>query len=198
MIDRHDLTALIGSRICHDLISPIGAIGNGVELLMMDSGAHGAEIALIAESVAHANARIRFFRVAFGAAGQDNRIARAEVQGILTDLTRGGRTQIGWTSDADVARAEVKLAFLLLMCIESALPYGGRVRVVADGASWLMEAEATRLKIDADLWEVLSNPAAAVQIGPAQVHFALVPEELAHQGRKLAVKIADQVIRLAF
>jgi histidine phosphotransferase ChpT len=198
MIDRHDLMALIGSRICHDLISPIGAIGNGVELLMMDSGTHGAEIALIAESVAHANARIRFFRIAFGGAGQDHRIARSEVQGILTDLTRGGRLQIGWTSDADVARAEVKLAFLLLMCIESALPYGGRVRVVADGPNWLMEAEATRLKIDADLWEVLSNPGAAVQIGPAQVHFALVPEELAHQGRKLAVKIADQVIRLAF
>jgi histidine phosphotransferase ChpT len=63
-----ELTSLIGSRICHDLISPLGAIGNGVELLAMSEVAKGPEMSLIAESVENANARIRFFRVAFGAA----------------------------------------------------------------------------------------------------------------------------------
>jgi histidine phosphotransferase ChpT len=198
MIDRHDLTALIGSRICHDLISPIGAIGNGVELLMMASSAHGPEIALIAESVANATARIRLFRVAFGAANAGQRIGRAEVQEILTEITRGGRMQIGWTSGSDADRAAVKLAFLLLLCLETALPYGGRVRVVTEGRGWLIEAEAAKLKIDHDLWEVLSNPSANAQIGPAQVHFALVPEELAYQARNLVVKITDQTIRLEF
>jgi histidine phosphotransferase ChpT len=198
MIDRHDLTALIGSRICHDLISPIGAIGNGVELLMMESGAQGPEMSLIAESVANATARIRFFRVAFGAAQAGQRIGRAEVQDILTEITRGGRMQIGWTSGSDANRAAVKLAFLLLLCVETALPYGGRVRVVDEGKGWLIEAEAARLKIDPDLWEVLSNPRAGFQVGAAQVHFALVPEELTHQSRSLVVKISDQTIRLEF
>ncbi len=198
MIDRHDLIALIGSRICHDLISPIGAIGNGVELLAMERGTQGPEIALIAESVAHANARIRFFRVAFGAASRDQRIARNEVQDILNGVTRGGRLQIGWTSGRDAARPEVKLVFLLLQCVESALPYGGRVRVVAEDKTWLIEAEATKLKIDHALWEVLSNPSAQAQIGPAQVHFALAPEELAHQGRSLVLTITDQTIRMLF
>jgi histidine phosphotransferase ChpT len=198
VIDRHDLTALIGSRICHDLISPIGAIGNGVELLMMESGPQAPEVALIAESVAHANARIRFFRLAFGATSMDQRIARNEVNDILAGVTRGGRVQIGWTSASDAGRAEVKLAFLLLQCVESAMPYGGRVRVVAEDRAWLIEAEASKLKIDHDLWEVLSNPAAQAQIGPAQVHFALVPEEMAYQGRSLVVKITDQTIRLEF
>jgi histidine phosphotransferase ChpT len=69
MSDQPDLAALIGSRICHDLISPIGAIGNGVELLLMEASGKGPELSLISESVAAANARIRFFRVAFGAAG---------------------------------------------------------------------------------------------------------------------------------
>jgi histidine phosphotransferase ChpT len=196
MIDRNDLPALIGSRICHDLISPIGAIGNGVELLLMDGATRSPEIALIAESVANANARIRFFRVAFGAASAEQRMARSEVQDILTETTRGGRTQVGWTSQTDVARDGVKLAFLLLMCAESAMPYGGRIRIVADGNRWLLEAEATKLKIDPDLWEVLSNPHAPTAIGPAQVHFALVPEELTRQGRTLTLTIADQVIRL--
>ena len=59
MPDKPDLTALLGSRICHDLISPIGAISNGVELLLMDNVAKGPEMTLIAESVANANARIR-------------------------------------------------------------------------------------------------------------------------------------------
>ena len=126
MPDRPDLTALIGSRICHDLISPIGAIGNGVELLMMDGVTKGPEIALIAESVANANARIRFFRVAFGASSTDQRIGRPEVLAILSDLTRGGRLSIDWRGPADLPRREVKLAFLLIQCLESAMAFGGK------------------------------------------------------------------------
>ena len=92
--DKPDLAALIGSRICHDLISPIGAIGNGVELMLMDGAPKAPELALISESVANANARIRFFRVAFGAATGDQRIAAPEVLSILSDLTKGGRLKI--------------------------------------------------------------------------------------------------------
>ena len=59
-----DLAALVGSRICHDLISPIGAIGNGVELLALTDGDTGAEMELISESVQNASARIRYLRIA--------------------------------------------------------------------------------------------------------------------------------------
>ena len=59
-----DLAALVSSRICHDLISPIGAINNGLELLNMSGLAHdGPEIQLIGDSVKSARARIRFFRI---------------------------------------------------------------------------------------------------------------------------------------
>ncbi len=113
MQDKPDLAALIGSRICHDLISPIGAIGNGVELLMMDGAAKTPELALIAESVANANARIRFFRVAFGAAGGDQRIAKGEVAGIIADMTRrtvAGR--VGEPCRSVAARGEAGLPAL--------------------------------------------------------------------------------------
>ena len=69
--DAIELNDLIGSRICHDLISPLGAIGNGVELLTMSGMTEVPEMTLISESVENANARIRFFRIAFG-----GRIAR--------------------------------------------------------------------------------------------------------------------------
>ena len=140
MQDKPDLAALIASRICHDLISPIGAIGNGVELLAMDAGAQRPEMALISESVANANARIRFFRVSFGAASGDQRIARSEVMSVLTDLTRGGRISYAWTSVADLPRREVRLAFLLLQCVETALSYGGKVAVTRDEMGWTIEA----------------------------------------------------------
>ena len=198
MPDRPDLTALIGSRICHDLISPIGAIGNGVELLMMDGATKGPEIALIAESVANANARIRYFRVAFGAAGRDQRIGRGEVGSIIEDTTRGGRMVVDWQTPQDLARREVKLAFLAIQCCETAMPYGGRIRVEKGEARWTLTSQATRMRIDTAVWDVLSNPGAATDLTPAHVHFALLPEEATRQGRRLAVELRETEIRISF
>ncbi|MDT8855123.1 histidine phosphotransferase family protein [Paracoccaceae bacterium Fryx2] len=197
MPEKPDLTALLGSRICHDLISPIGAIGNGVELLMMDGSTRGPEIALISESVANAKARIRFFRVAFGSASADQRIGSPEVKAILSDLTRGSRLVIDWQSPADLPRREVKLVFLLIQCLETAMAYGGRVTVERHDHRWTVTGHATKMKIDPDLWEVLSNPAAMVTVSAAQVHFALIPEELTRQHRRLIAEIRDTEIRLS-
>lgn len=198
MTDRPDLTALLGSQICHDLISPIGAIGNGVELLIMDGMARGPEMALIAESVANANARIRFFRIGFGASSPDQRIGRSEILSILADLTKGGRLAIEWNGPSDQSRREVKVAFLLLMCLETAMAYGGSVTVERPETRWHLVARAAKMRVDPDLWEVLSNPAAPYAVTPAQVHFALLPEELAQLGRKLTVEIREGEIRLSF
>lgn len=198
MNDKPDLAALIASRICHDLISPIGAIGNGVELLAMEPGGQSPEMALISESVANANARIRFFRISFGAASGDQRIARSEVLSVLTDLSRGGRVSFAWTSPSDLSRREVRLAFLLLQCLETAMAYGGKVQVLRDDSGWTIQAEAPRLKIDPALWEVLTEPRAPAEIGAGQVHFALVPDELARQGRRLVTEISETSIRLRF
>lgn len=199
MQDKPDLAALIGSRICHDLISPIGAIGNGVELLMLDRiAAASPELALVAESVANANARIRFFRIAFGAAGSDQRIARAEVVSVLTDMTRGGRLQVDWISPIELPRREVKLAFLLLQCLETAMAYGGQIRIELSEAGWRMEGTAPRLKLDPAPWEVLTERHAPPEITAAQVHFALVPGELHAQGRRLVTELSETRIHLTF
>ena len=196
--DRPDLAALVGSRICHDLISPIGAIGNGVDLMLMEGAAKGPEMALITESVGHANARIRFFRVAFGASGADQRIGRSEVLSVISDMTHGGRVQIDWASPADLSRRDVKLVFLLILCLESALPYGGRVQVERGEARWSLRATAGKLKVDQALWEGLINPAALTEIGPAQVQFLLVPDEITRQHRRLTTELGVTEINLSF
>ena len=196
--DKADLAALLGSRICHDLISPIGAISNGVELLMMDGGVKGPEMALISESVANANARIRFFRVAYGASSPDQRISRSEVTAILSDLLRGGRLSVDWQSPNDVSRREVKLVFLLIQCLETAMPYGGRIAVEMADGRWSLVAQSQKLRVNPDLWEVLSNPAAPADIGASQVHFLLVPVECSRQHLRLTADIREAEIRLSF
>ena len=198
MSDRPDLTALLGSRICHDLISPIGAISNGVELLMMEGATTSPEIALILDSVTHANARIRFFRVAFGVSGGDQRVGRAEVLAILTDLTRGGRISIDWDTPPDLNRRDVKLAFLLIQCLESALAYGGRIEVRQTDGRWQIIGRAAKLRIEPALWDMLVNPGATGEIGPAQVQFLLVPEEFNRQHRRLTAQLSEAEIRLSF
>lgn len=192
-----DLIALVGSRICHDLISPLGAIGNGLELLMMSGGAPGPELSLISESVTNANARIRFFRISFGAAAPGQVVPRAEVRSVLDDMTRGGRLKIDWDVAGDTGRAEVKLAFLALQCLESALPFGGRIRATTDGGLWQIAAEAPRLKVDPAPWALLRG-AAEGEVTAAHVQFALLPAELARQGRRLGVQIDETAIVLRY
>jgi histidine phosphotransferase ChpT len=197
MSETPDFPALIASRICHDLISPIGAIGNGVELLTMEQGGTARpEFALIAASVANANARIRLFRIAFGAATGDQRIARNEVLSILTDLGHAGRVTHAWTSQGDLARREVRLVFLLLLCLESVLPYGGRVEVIQSGTFWTISAEAQRTRIDPGLWALLTEPDAVAPVEAGQVHFALVGRDLARLGRTLHAEIGPTFLRL--
>jgi histidine phosphotransferase ChpT len=203
-----DLTALLGSRICHDLISPLGAIGNGVELLTLSGAAVGPEITLISESVANANARIRFFRVAFGAASGGQSIARSDLRGILDDITRGGRLTIDWQAAGDPDRSTAKLMFLLIQCLETALAYGGRITVTLDHGVWSASASASKLKIDAALWSSFRSvgarpfapppPGWDTLITPALVHFALVPHVLTRLDHTLAIDIGEVEITLRF
>ena len=130
-----NLAELIGSRICHDLISPIGAITNGLELLEMVGAVQGPEMELISGSVGSAGARIRFFRVAFGSAS-DQPLGRTEASELLKDVERAGRVRVNWHLTEAVPRNQVKLAFLALMCCESAMPFGGEVTIDQNVESW--------------------------------------------------------------
>ena len=194
-----DLTALVGSRICHDLISPLGAIGNGVELLALTGGrGGGAEIALISESVASANARIRFFRVAFGAAEAGQSMGRGEIVSILEDAGRTGKVRVGWRVPGDVTRPEAKLAFLLLQCFETAMPFGGDVEVRSERGRWSMIGRAEKLRADPALWGALAEAATEAPMTPAQVHFALAPEVARRLDRRLEPTLGESRIEVAY
>ncbi len=193
-----DLTALVGSRICHDLISPLGAIGNGVELLELSGLADSPEMALISESVQNAKARIRLFRIAFGAAQDGQQVAESEIRAVLDPGSDTRKVDISWTPTGEQPRGSVKLAFLVLQCMESAMPWGGQIVVNEQDGHWSLWAEAERLNIDPALWALLTDPDGAMDVLPAQVHFALIAPELARQGREAEVHLAEQSINVLF
>ena len=177
---------MLGSRICHDLISPLGAIGNGVELLGLTGTDATPELELIAQSVDMATARIRFFRIAFGAAAADQGVPLDEIRGIVAQLSAAGRISIRWSVGSGLIRPRVKLAFLLLQCLESAMPFGGDITVEAapDGA-WVLTGTADRLQIEDEPWRLLDAPESDAPISAALVHFALVAPAATDAGRSV-------------
>ncbi len=194
-----DIASLLGSRICHDLISPIGAISNGVELLRMSGEMSGPELELISESVENANARIRFFRVAFGAGSPDHMMSAGDVRAILADLSRGTRLSIEWTIDRDMPRDQVKLAFLLIQCLEVALPRGGAIKIRNEAVNWIGIAEADRINFAQELWTGLTEPSSvAAEIKPSEIQFLILSLLLADAGRSAAVEHRDTEIHVRF
>jgi len=190
-----DLAALVGSRIAHDLASPLGAIANGIELLGLTGAPDSPELALISESVDAPNARIKAFRIAFGAAAPDQVVKAADVAALLAPRPER-KTSIDWRgTEGDVPRPAVKLVMLALMCCETAMPRGGQVRIEPDGDGWQIHASAERLSLEPALWATLTgDPNGA--IAPAQVQFALLALETRAQSRRLSVAFGETEIRI--
>lgn len=190
-----DLATLVGSRICHDLISPIGAIGNGLELLSLTDGDKGPEMDLINDSVQNANARIRFYRIAYGAASADQMLSKSEILSIITILARNGRFTYFWQVDQERPRREIRCALLLLQCFDAAMPVGGDIHVSLNDDHWVLSAESHRFNINPDLWDQIGQPTNGYPYSAAQVQFALLPGFLAEADRQLQVSIsADKII----
>ena len=192
------LAALIGSRICHDLISPIGAVTNGIELMALSNGTQGPEMALVAASAANANARICLFRLAFGMAGEGQRTAADEIRTILKDVYGDSRIVVNWHPDGDFARAEAQAALLGLLCAESAVGLGGEITVTQENDAWKITASSPRLKAEPDLWAGLTNPADLPDIAPRDVQFMLLPDHLTRLGRFCRYSLTETSVSLEF
>ena len=196
-----DLAALLGSRLCHDLVSPLGAIGNGVELLEMSPDfpaiAQSPELRLIAESVAAARSRIQAFRMAFGQAQGGQRIARNEVQKLLDGASAQGRLRTQLEAEGDFARSEIRMVMLALMCLETAMPWGGRVIVLHRMPGWQLVDDSDRMRPDPDLWAWLGQGQPRPP-APSEVQFALLAEAARAANRRLSWDMDDKGAEIAF
>ncbi|MBY6152639.1 histidine phosphotransferase [Vannielia litorea] len=193
MDDDFDLAAKLASRICHDLISPVGAIGNGMELLAMTGLKGSPELALVEESVAGAQGRIRFFRVAFGRAEPGQAVSGSEIGDTLAGYIGGGRVAVDWPEPGAVPRDELRALFLAINCLEVELAYGG---VITVQPGWEIVAQAERMRGEEEAWSVAQGGPG--EVSPAKVQFALLPKAVAALGRELEVVRGDGEILVRF
>ena len=186
-----DVAALVAARLCHDLISPMGAIGNGLELLQMTPGAAGPELALVTDSLATALAKLRFYRVAFGPADPQARLSADEAATITEAMFRG-RFAVAWEAgDADMPRTVARLAFLAVLCLERSLPMGGRVQARVDGAGIALQVEGRRTAPPRDLWALATEGRPVAELKPDGVQFALLAAALGETGHRLDARFTE-------
>ncbi|MDB5591069.1 histidine phosphotransferase ChpT [Enterovirga sp.] len=132
-----DLAALVCSRVCHDVISPVGAIVNGLEVLEEEGDASMQEFALdlIRKSARQASARLQFARLAFGAAGSAGAaIDLGDAEAVAKGMYGDDKVALTWTAPrALLPKNRVKLLLNLVVLAIAAIPRGGALDVTVDG-----------------------------------------------------------------
>ena len=161
-----DLAALLCSRVCHDIISPVGAVNNGLELL--DEGATEDAMTLIRTSARKASARLQFARIAFGAAGSAGmQIDTGDAEAVATAYLRDEKPELVWQGRrALLPKNKVKLLLNLLLIAHAAIPKGGRITVTLDD-------------VDTEPKFTLSSAGPAARVPPKflELHTGQKPEE---------------------
>ncbi len=134
-LDALDLAALLCSRVCHDVISPVGAIVNGLEVLEeeKDESMRGFAQDLIKKSARQASARLQFARLAFGAAGSAGAtIDTGDAEQVARGFIHDDRTSLTWDAPRVLLpKNQVKLLLNLLVMAQTTIPRGGSIAVSA-------------------------------------------------------------------
>jgi histidine phosphotransferase ChpT len=161
-----DLASLLCSRLCHDLMSPVGALNNGIELLGDETDPEMREkcLELLADSARATANKLKFFRLAFGAGGGfGEEIDTSEAQAALEGLFGAeGKVELGWVVESEkLPKGAVKLLLNLALLAGDALVRGGRLDVGAEraggGIELAVRAEGPRILLDPVLRETLAT-----------------------------------------
>jgi histidine phosphotransferase ChpT len=193
-----DLASLLCSRLCHDLLSPVGALNNGLELMADEQDPDMRErcLELLSESAKASANKLKFFRLAFGAGGGfgdqiDTREAKAALEGLFG---ADKRVDLGWmVEDDQLSKGAVKLLLNLALIAGDALVRGGRLDVGAerggDGLELVIRAEGPRILLDPALRETILKGSADGTVEPRAAG-AWLAHELAAQGDS-AIRLSD-------
>lgn len=158
-----DLAALLCSRVCHDVISPVGAINNGLELLD-EGGADEDAMDLIRTSALNASVRLKFARLAFGASGSVGAsIDTGEAERAAKDFAAAEKkTEVSWNGPrAIVAKNRVKLLLNLFLVAYGSIPKGGTLDITLENpeydAKFKIAAKGKLMRIPPKFAEICSG-----------------------------------------
>jgi histidine phosphotransferase ChpT len=156
-----DLAALLCSRVCHDLISPVGAIVNGLEVLEEDKDEETKTFALdlIKKSAQQASAKLQFCRLAFGAAGSAGaQIETGDAERVARGLIEDGKITIAWNLPRElVAKNRVKLLLNMIVVGAGAIPRGGTLTVDVVENGYRVVAAGLNARLTAATAELVSG-----------------------------------------
>jgi histidine phosphotransferase ChpT len=201
----HEFASLLCSRLCHDLLSPVGALNNGIELLAdeHDPEMRARCLDLLGESARASANKLKFFRLAFGAAGGfadevDTREARVAIEGLFGG---DGRIQLGWMVDEPtMSKSALKVLLNLVLIAGDALVRGGRLDVGAErhgnGLDIVVRAEGSRIVLDPELKSALSGGIAEDAIAPRAAAAWLVHSLMKEGGGEVQVMDGEEGVLL--
>jgi histidine phosphotransferase ChpT len=196
-----DLAALLCSRVCHDIISPVGAIANGLELMDdpdVDADMKATALDMVRSSAKTATAKLKFCRIAFGASGSAGaQIDMGEAGEMAKAFVGDEKIRLDWQAPRENRpKAEVKLVLNMLMLAMAGIPRGGLVTVTADGRNFTVSAKGERAKVPQAMADVLtgSTPADALDARMVQPYYAKLLAVSAGLNLAMAMGEEDQVI----
>ncbi|WP_422343688.1 histidine phosphotransferase family protein [Parasphingorhabdus sp.] len=152
-----DLAALLCSKLCHDLLSPVGAINNGLELLEDETDPEMRDrcLDLLADSARASADKLKYFRLAFGAAGGfGDEVDPAEAKQLVESLVGDqGKITLGWAVQSGVLpKKAIKILLNLALIAREALVRGGQLDVGAEqgdnGIEVVVRAEGPKIALD--------------------------------------------------
>jgi histidine phosphotransferase ChpT len=170
---------LMASKICHDLISPVGAIGNGLELLEDDGGGDTSKeaLALSQNCVRRASALLELFRMSYGTAGSDSGLAWDAAKSLASNFLAGTKMTVTWPPlpvGTPVPPGANKLLLNLVVLAGDTLPRGGQVAVAfapgPRGHVLRVTASGQDARISDDLTAVLNGAIAVPALSAKTVH----------------------------
>ncbi len=142
-----DLASLLASRLCHDVVGPVGAIQNGLELMAEDESMAEMALELIKKSAAQATAKLQYARMAYGAAGGAEEIDPNEAGRLTAGVFAGERATLEWDwGGGAVPRIPVKLAMLIATYALGCVPRGGTITVRYENETLSVHAAGAQLR----------------------------------------------------
>jgi histidine phosphotransferase ChpT len=174
--DSLELAALLCSRVCHDLISPVGAIVNGLEVLDDSKNSDDREFALnlIRKSAKTASAKLQFCRLAFGAAGSAGaQIDTGDAENMARGFLEDDKTKLAWNLPRTLQpKNRVKLLLNMLIIAQQAIPRGGTLTVDQIGEGLRVRANGLNARVPQNLADLLTgNHPGSIDAHAVQPHY---------------------------
>ena len=200
-----DFASLLCSRLCHDLLSPIGALNNGLELLAdeTDPAMRARCMELLADSARVSASKLKFFRLAFGAAGGfgeevATREARAAIEGLIGE---NKRIELDWVVEVPtMPKAAIKVLLNLLLIASESLVRGGRMEIGGeDNAGHLeivVKVEGARLVLDPEIRRTLIEGQGSDEVTPRAAAAYMVHALVTESGGSMQVFEPDEGVMI--